>query len=370
MSGKGTSRRYQRCCSVIKPRKGEGKKGGSGAVLAGVAEKVLWRYHARGNYAYVCARVKARKTRLLPKEEYQRLFMMDLPDIARFLQERKYDVKSPDFVSLEEALQKGLEDSLRSTLSFSKGNVRDIVSEYMKRFDVFNVKTILRGKYSSSSLDEIRESFTMKANLGKALLEEAARKATLEEAVEHLRKTEYYAVIWEALGKRKRKDLFDVENALDRFYYQNLVKAIVGKSRAHLMLLEFLREEIDVLNLDTLLKLRKEGASLEKEMFVEGGKLSVHDLMALSKKDYAEIMADLKKRFGDAIKDDPADTTRALEKRLIKSAETFSHLYPLSILPIIHYILAKESEITNLRIIAGGKESGLSREAMESMMYG
>ena len=43
-----------------------------------------------GNYAYACARVKARKSQLLPRETYPRLLNMELSQIGRFMGEGQY----------------------------------------------------------------------------------------------------------------------------------------------------------------------------------------------------------------------------------------------------------------------------------------
>ena len=41
-------------------------------------------------YIYVCTRMRVRKAKLLPKEEYMRMLNMSLPEITRLIGETEY----------------------------------------------------------------------------------------------------------------------------------------------------------------------------------------------------------------------------------------------------------------------------------------
>ncbi len=45
-----------------------------------------------------------------------------------------------------------------------------------------------------------------------------------------------------------------------------------------------------------------------------------------------------------------------------------SYLYPLSILPVLDYLLKKEREVRNLRAIVRGKQTGPSNEKIEELV--
>ena len=57
-----------------------------------------------------------------------------------------------------------------------------------------------------------------------------------------------------------------------------------------------------------------------------------------------------------------------LDKYLAKEAERFSHLYPLSVLPILDYVIRKKIEVDNIRIIARGKASGMDNEIIKKLL--
>ena len=57
-----------------------------------------------------------------------------------------------------------------------------------------------------------------------------------------------------------------------------------------------------------------------------------------------------------------------LEAVLLEYCDRLSHVYPLSICPVIAFVLSKEKEIENVRAIARGKEAGLSPDEIEKQL--
>jgi V/A-type H+-transporting ATPase subunit C len=59
---------------------------------------------------------------------------------------------------------------------------------------------------------------------------------------------------------------------------------------------------------------------------------------------------------------------RALEKDYLIRATKSSYLQPLSILPILDYLIRKKIEVENLRILVRGKEKGLPEQVIREML--
>jgi V/A-type H+-transporting ATPase subunit C len=55
----------------------------------------------------------------------------------------------------------------------------------------------------------------------------------------------------------------------------------------------------------------------------------------------------------------------ALDAALLEYSDKLSNRYPLSICPVLAYVLAKEREVENIRAIARGREAGLGDERIE-----
>ncbi len=106
----------------------------------------------RGNYPYVTARVKGKKKNLLGPEAYPKLMKMKPSQIARLLGETTYREEMLALAShysgsdlIEKALNMNLARVYRDILSFSKGDLKHMVEEYLDIWDVRNIKTVIRG---------------------------------------------------------------------------------------------------------------------------------------------------------------------------------------------------------------------------------
>jgi V/A-type H+-transporting ATPase subunit C len=58
----------------------------------------------------------------------------------------------------------------------------------------------------------------------------------------------------------------------------------------------------------------------------------------------------------------------AMQRHLLRSSERFSHIYPLSVLPIMDFMLRKKQEVDNIRIIARCKESDLEPDQIKKLL--
>jgi len=114
--------------------------------------------------------------------------------------------------------------------------------------------------------------------------------------------------------------------------------------------------------------------------FIDGGEeLSLHELTRLAGMETFEQMLDEFNKYSffeniseglEEAKDGTSLTTimRELQRHLIRQSERFSHVYPLSVLPVLDYLIRKKIEVDNIRIIARGKESEMDPEVIKSLL--
>src|SRR6267143_6220031 len=117
-----------------------------------------------GNYPYVTARVRAKKGALLSADVYERMLQMEIPQIARVLSEGAYKeqilalaTKASGVDLIELATSRNLAAVYTQIIGFSEGELRQMIGWYLDRFDVQNVKTIVRGKLFGASAAEVLE---------------------------------------------------------------------------------------------------------------------------------------------------------------------------------------------------------------------
>jgi len=139
---------------------------------------------------------------------------------------------------------------------------------------------------------------------------------------------------------------------------------------------EFLTAEIDFRNLRNALRLARSGAEIDPaEYFIDGGKLfdrtSVEGLVANREQLGRDGPREpLRRRIDDALDDleqadDLIQFEHALDAALLEYADKLTNRYPLSICPVLSYVLAKEREVDNIRAIARGREAGLGPDEIE-----
>lgn len=350
----------------------------------------MFRWGRKGNYAYACARVKAKKSLLLTKDNYPKLLMMDLNEIGRFLGETQYQAEIAELASsysgvdlIEMATSRNLARVYRTVLDFCKGELREMIEAYLLRWDFWNIKTILRGKFSGASIEEIQEDLVPAGKLTEEYLNTLLTMESNMEVLEAIRRREGLCIPDQVLSEYEERGVLQpLEDFFDKIYYQGLLEKIQPTSKPKRLFVSFIQGEIDITNLRTLLKMKKADIPPDRivDFFVEGGEeLSITEFARLAGTESFEQMVDElsklslyedisegleKARNGGSL----AYVTRALQKHLMKRAEKFSHIYPLSVLPVLDYLIRKKIEVDNIRIIARGKESEMDPELIKSLL--
>ena len=344
----------------------------------------------KGNFAYACARVKARKRFLLGRDTYSRLMVMDIHEIGRFLGETQYREEMTRYASrytgaslVEVAVTSNLGSTYSAILSFTTGHLREMVRDYLKRWDMYNVKTILRGKTTKVKDEDIIDTIVPAGAFSDEYLRSFVAMTTVQEIMDafslepSLRLTP--DLVREVVDTGR---LATLEDHLDKVFYSDLLKVVRRTDKADVLLNQFIRREVDVTNLKVLLKLKAEKIpedQIAKYLIPGGMEYSIERLRALAGMEgTAPILDDLErssmyqdlKSAVEKYRSDKklSDMTIALDKALIGTSEKFAHFYPLSVLPIVNYMIRKKAEVDNIRIIARGKQANLTTKVMEELL--
>ncbi|MGP8336748.1 MAG: V-type ATP synthase subunit C [Methanosarcinaceae archaeon] len=340
-------------------------------------------YKGSSNYAYLATRVRAMKSKLLPRETYPRLMNMGISEITRLIEETEYKQDIDELARtysgvdlIEHGLNRNLAETFTKLIKISEGEPNHLIIEYLKNYDVWNVKTILRGKYYNASQDEIKDDLVSAGQLNYTFLSELAGKESYIEVISALESTEYHQV----LKEYDETNLPDIENNLDKVYYNGLFNVIgESKSKDRKLFARFIRTEIDIKNINTLFRLKKAGVNQDEivDLIIDGGlELSTNNINKLLPLSYDDFIQALSKysfwdSISDAVNSDNGSLINVetqLKKHSLKYASSFSHVYPLSIVPIMDYIISKRNEVNNLRIIARGKIANLSDDIIKNQL--
>jgi V/A-type H+-transporting ATPase subunit C len=333
-------------------------------------------------YIYVCTRMRVRKSKLIPREEYMRMLNMSLPEITRIIQETEYkdeiDELSTVFKGIdliEVALSWNLAKEYQKILEITPGNLKQFTRSYLRRWDIQNVLTILRGKMQGEKVGKIKEILVPAGSLDRDTLDRLLAEDNPERIIEALKGNRIYVVISREYPAVKESGSFSrMENELYKQFFSEIIAEAESGIKGGNQFLDFIRFDIDIRNIKTLFRLRMDTFEEDaREMYIAGGVLSAADFTNLNTvRDQAEFIDQLKEKIRnnllisllDELKSEKVihDVESRLTRVQLEQMERLSKRNPFSIHPILVYLEKKKYEVFNLRALARGKESKLPSE--------
>lgn len=309
------------------------------------------------DYPYMYARVSAKKKKLFTERDYDNLLKMEVNEISRKMEEGAYgeeineigaDFDGADLI--ERALNLNLSNTYENLLKISSEDAKPIIRVYLRRFDIINIKRILRWKEGSQQ-EQIEHILYPIGTLGLGF--EEIREKTAEEIIEGLEfedsKVDYKKELEEC------ETTSEIENCLDRCYAEELRK--LADSTGSKEFKKFVNRE--QLNQDLKVALRMKRYGLKKEEIKE--KLLNHEeeLEEVLKAESIEEALKHAEEITGVRSDDLEEFEHKMERERLENALKTLHREPLGLSSVIGYIVAKETEIENLRMIARAKETGI-----------
>ena len=359
------------------------------------------------DYGYINARVRAMKSRLLSRETlYELLAARDLTafsdtlgstDFGKDLGEALSRAPRPalglsgpfgplGLSAVEEGLRRNLCRTSAKLLSFADGRAGELLGVILERWDLENIKAVLRGKHTRLSKSDILSGVVPAGRLDEARLSELAEAEDAKAVADMLAtwRSPFARPLTKALSAYAQdNNLANLELALDRFYVSASLETVRGRGKGDrnaALIRGILKGQIDVLNLGTALRLR--GEALEEgplvSYWVPGGEkiLERHFLALARAESFIQALAlvppalqPLEKPGGPerpgAGRGDEAAFERALSRAFALRCARIYRGDPLAINIPVGYLGMKTLEVANLRLIARGKAFGLSRPELE-----
>ncbi len=342
------------------------------------------------SYAYANARVKAMKTNLLPPHVLREMLVVKtLNEVIEVLEEGPYkeafvdsSVKYSGRKLILHALFLDFSRTVQKLMKIVPPNALPALRKVLEKWEVQTIQLILASKATGEPVnaDELifLEPDRMKA------LKAFLNAPSLDAAITELAKTHYAPAVSGAKQEyEKAKDYRVCVNALDKFYYSELSKALLDAKDEHAE--KLVRAEIDAHNFLLALRMKHsvsgkvkvgEVATPEKieAYFIRGGDTAFAKELACVP-DYDAALKLVEQKYGIADAVQAARETNSLTPIEIaldrKFVEQASHTALLSVLcfgAIIGYLYLKQKEILVVRAITFATELGLA-EDMKKMVF-
>ena len=342
-----------------------------------------------GIYPYTYVRTAVMKSLLFKKDDYDKMLKMGFSEIANLMQESSYRKEVNELAReysgadlLEMALNRNLAYSFKKLIMISPYELSLLIKEYAKRKDIEDIKTIIRGIFTNTEEKQILNSITAAGTLSYDFLVSLLKSKSIEHVLKNNKLVDFNLLLNGLNGLKEENNLVGIENAFDKFYYNHLMQFSKILPREGVLFRDFLINEVEISNILTLLRLKKAkfGKEIVKGFLISSGnrlkdakisRLSELDdfddiSKAFEKTEYRGIIAhgiDEFKKDGSLIR-----LETELYKHLLKKSVLLLHQHPLSVDVILGYMLAKDIEVRNLRIIIKGKQLGLGEDFIESQL--
>tara|TARA_A100001234_G_scaffold196701_1_gene186348 strand:- start:503 stop:1540 length:1038 start_codon:yes stop_codon:yes gene_type:complete len=339
-----------------------------------------------GNTAYVASRAKSRRKKLADLARMRQLIHQSPDQLTVAVSNIGYAEEINLYASkfsggdlVEAALTHNLEVELNDIVSMCNGKIKSMVEVYTSRFEYQNAKVVLRAVMNNVELDKVAHSILPELNdINTPWLKIIENSDDLRSAVTQMRRKPFGQSLM-SLPEESR--LSDYEDALDRHYFSNATKQLSSPKPASRYLRNYLSLEIDHRNILNILESDSMGIGFDdiSAILLPGGKLlppsSFSSIAAGGKDSMMDILRSSSRfdisEFENLLQE--STNVRSLDpiitwfkKQEHEYMQKMSYLYPVSALPIVHYISMKVQEVADLRIIVRGRLAGLPEDVLEA----
>ncbi|MCM2325749.1 MAG: V-type ATPase subunit [Candidatus Woesearchaeota archaeon] len=342
-----------------------------------MAEKLRYKFNP-----YTFARISAMKSLLLQKSDYDKLMKMDSNEIVKFLQEGVYapeintlSLRYSGIKLMEASLNKHLERIFMKLKVISDPSIEYLLIQYLKRYDFWNVKTLIRAKLTGLPEEELMDMMlpigALKPGRLKKLYKLSAREIIEECGIISLNKKDLDEF-------EQTKNLGKIENLFDFHYYMEVAEFAKNIPLQGKLFKEFFKYEFDIYNIKLMLKrvyfeldqkviepyIIWDGKDLTKTNLREMlHKTDVHSLLReISKTNYRKVLQEIKEK--DAL----LRYELILERFLLQKSIILYHQHPLTVDVVLGYMFSKEIEIRNLRVIIKSKKLEFTEDYVKNLI--
>lgn len=316
-------------------------------------------------YIQASTRVRMAEKELLTKAQMTRLAeAQSIDELNRILQETDWQ---SDIANLDkpEEYEKMLDAQLKRLYDFMYEISPDprLVDFFAARYSYHNMKVLAKELLQNEDFEHIYIALGDVPNAALKSAEEAG----------HLNREGHYG---EVLGKvledfREKREPGRIDMLMDRAYAEQIHR--IAKETEIPMLEEYVADTVDLLNLLMLFRAKKMDAPLEffREAALPGGNLYLPTLEAKYFDTVDSIASSVyAARIGDAVRDGMAAYEasgrlsffeQAMENRQMQMAQR-TKLVSYGPEVLISYLISKETEIKNLRILYVSKRNKLKSE--------
>ena len=318
------------------------------------------------DYLYASTNTRCLERTLLNRARFVRMSeAKNIPDALKVLTESGWnEIRAETMVQVEEALAAERQQTISSIYDLAPD--KNLVNVFMLKYDYHNIKTYFKGEGSGNKEYEdlfidagmvpLRKMLTILREKTYMFLSTVMRNA-VEAADEMLART----------GDAQLMDIL-----LDKACYQEML--FLAEDTGIELLIGYVEMAIDTANLRAAVRMKKTGRNLEymRQAYIQGGNLNSASLVAEITPEYLESLfsggplAEASQIAGAILRGNEtmSKLDLATDNALTKYVRTGGIYASFGPEVLIGYLVARETEITAIRVILAGIAAGLPTESI------
>lgn len=334
---------------------------------------------AAARYAYLHGRTSVMASRLLSASQLQNLIQLPLGQEVEVLQAAGIEGFQPGEPTVsprsrEQQLITVLLDDLVILARALSGEGRGFLLYWAYRFELSNLKTILRGKLTGQDANTIRDQLIDMGPFARLPMEELLRTEDVAELLRQLEDTAFADIARQARRIfEERHEPFALDAAIDRQYFAGLAKRALGaEGGASTQLRMLIGSIIDRMNLLWLLRYRfAYGLSSAEAYYLlipSTFRLGSRELLALSQLgSFEEVIAHLPAPFSEWLAGtvNASEVTRILERESWRLAESVLRRSAFNLARAFAYLILRERDLRWVRVAIKGKRLKVASELIQ-----
>ncbi len=339
-------------------------------------------------YVYSGAKISAWEAKMFPETRlYEFAEMASVSNILASLDDTDYrqyiaDIpRSGDINALEveRALKKALTERHQELLKYIPDDRRTTVEKLVARTDVWNLKTLITAIHNKVPKEKRMDDMVPSPTFSEERLKLLVSAESIEELLEYLKETEYYAPLSEALKSYEEIGLIILLSALDKQYYSELWSQVTRRKARRDVLKRIVGYELDAINIKIILRLKKEGVppeEIEKRIILPAYETTekMFKKMITAEDISAAVEVIRQTTYGAPVywaltevekTDSLLPVERVLDEGLLKVCRREAIMNPMDIGAVISHIYLREVEVRNLHAIIKLKGDGIAPEKIK-----
>ena len=350
------------------------------AIIAGVIVAISRPFSTYVMFAYPNAKFEAIGNPFVTERELSRV--ADSRDLSGFKDalnaSKDYDLSGDNTYEIQQSLDDNLIQAIEMMQKDSSKKMNDFFNTYIGKLDIYLIKNAIKNKLEDKKIDEKTIDKAILPNT-KTLLQEI-KDSEKQNMPELLKNYGFEKEVLEVFSE-ENIDYLKLDTAIDKHIIDK-IKQVKVPYKCDKAKQRFANNIIDITNVKNVLRAKQLGyeeESIKKLFLGEGQEIAPWKLKEISEADSVpQVISSLEgTSCYDALKNAIEDYDKegsvqvlenALDSHFLTLMENISTQNYVTIGPTIRFIVSKEYEIKNLKIIAKGVGERLSSDIIKSLL--